>query len=117
MNFVCDEGVDRSIVGRLRSDGHDVVYIAELAPSIPDEEVLGEANQRGAVLVTADKDFGELVFRLRMLTTGVLLLRLGDLATEDRATLVGDIVGKHAEELPGSFSVLTSSKFRIRKPL
>jgi predicted nuclease of predicted toxin-antitoxin system len=63
VNFVCDEGVDRSVVTRLRTDGHDVVYIAELSPSIPDEEVLGEANQRGAVLVTADKDFGEFGFQ------------------------------------------------------
>jgi predicted nuclease of predicted toxin-antitoxin system len=78
---------------------------------------LGEANARGAVLVTADKDFGELVFRLGMLTTGVLLLRLGDLETGDRAVLVGAVVGEHAEELPGAFAVLTSSKFRIRKPI
>jgi hypothetical protein len=52
-----------------------------------------------------------------MLTTGVLLLRLGDLATEQRATLFGDVVGQHANELPGAFSVLTSAKLRIRKPL
>ncbi|HEX5872366.1 MAG TPA: DUF5615 family PIN-like protein [Longimicrobium sp.] len=71
MNFVCDEGVDRSIVVQLRSDGHDVVYIAELSPSIPDDEVLREANERAAVLVTADKDFGELVFRLGKLSTGI----------------------------------------------
>ena len=46
---------------RLRQDTHDVLYVAELAPSVTDEEVLREANARGAVLVTADKDFGELV--------------------------------------------------------
>lgn len=57
MIFVCDEGVDRSIVAQLRADGHDVTYIAEISPSIPDDEVLIEANDRGAVLVTADKDF------------------------------------------------------------
>jgi hypothetical protein len=54
--FVCDEGVDRSIVEQLRADGHDVTYIAEISPSISDDEVLIEANDRGAVLVTADKD-------------------------------------------------------------
>ena len=57
MNLVADEGVDRPVVERLRQDGHDVVYVAELSPSIPDEEVLQQTNARRAVLVTADKDF------------------------------------------------------------
>ena len=60
MNLVADEGVDRPVVERLRQDGHDVVYVAEQSPSTPDEEVLQQANARSAVLVTADKDFGEL---------------------------------------------------------
>ncbi|HEX2076951.1 MAG TPA: DUF5615 family PIN-like protein [Longimicrobium sp.] len=81
MIFVCDEGVDRSIVEQLRADEHEVVHIAELSPSISDDEVLAEANTRGAVLVTADKDFGELVFRLGKLSTGVLLIRLHEIAT------------------------------------
>ena len=115
MIFVCDEGVDRSIVEQLRSDGHNVTYIAELSPSIPDDEVLREANERGAVLVTADKDFGELVFRLGRLSTGVFLIRLHDLPTHDRAALVGAVVREHAAELPGAFSVLSSTKLRIRR--
>jgi Domain of unknown function (DUF5615) len=40
MNLVADEGVDRQIVERLREDGHDMVYVAELLPSITDDEVL-----------------------------------------------------------------------------
>ena len=44
---LADEGVDRAVVERLRDDGHDVLYVAELAPSIPDEEVLHQANDRG----------------------------------------------------------------------
>jgi predicted nuclease of predicted toxin-antitoxin system len=49
---------------RLRNDGHDVLYVAEMSPGIDDEEVLGAANEHDALLPTADKDFGELVFRL-----------------------------------------------------
>ena len=63
MNLFADESVDRPVVERLRQDSHDVAYVAELAPSITDDEVLRNANDRSAVLVTADKDFGELVFR------------------------------------------------------
>jgi predicted nuclease of predicted toxin-antitoxin system len=74
MNLVADEGVDRQIVEQLRLAGHDVVYVAELAPSISDDEVLQQANDRQAILVTIDKDFGELVFRLNRVVAGVILI-------------------------------------------
>ncbi|HEX5726663.1 MAG TPA: DUF5615 family PIN-like protein [Longimicrobiaceae bacterium] len=115
MIFVCDEGVDRTIVLRLREDGHDVLYVAEMAPGIPDEEVLREANARGAILVTLDKDFGELVFRLGRATHGVLLIRLQASSTEERALRVVALVRSHEDELPGAFTVLSASKVRIRK--
>lgn len=115
MILVCDEGIDRSIVERLRVDGHEVIYIAELSPSISDDEVLKEANVRGAVLITADKDFGELVFRMGTLSKGVLLIRLHDVPTQERAVLVGAAVREHGSEFPGAFSVLSPTKLRIRK--
>jgi Domain of unknown function (DUF5615) len=65
MILLADESVDRPIVERLRQDGHDVTYVAELSPSISDEQVLQEANTRNALLLTEDKDFGELVYLAR----------------------------------------------------
>ena len=47
MNFVSDESVDRQIVERLRDDGHFVWYVAEMAPSISDDEVLKIAQILG----------------------------------------------------------------------
>ena len=76
MTFLADEGVDRQIVERLRLDGHEVSYVAEMAPGIMDEVVLRESRDSSSVLITADKDFGELVFRQRQASTGVLLVRL-----------------------------------------
>lgn len=115
MTFVCDEGVDRAIVEQLRTEGHEVIYIAELWPSISDDEVLREANDRGAVLITADKDFGELVFRMGALSTGVLLIRLHEVPTHERAVLVAAVVRDHGAELANAFSVLSPTKLRIRK--
>ena len=51
MNLVADEGVERQIVEQLRQEGHAVIYVAELAPSISGDEVLQQANERQAVLV------------------------------------------------------------------
>jgi predicted nuclease of predicted toxin-antitoxin system len=64
LNFLADENLDRQIVERLRQDGYTVWYIPEMEPGISDDEVLDLANQEGALLLTSDKDFGELVFRL-----------------------------------------------------
>jgi predicted nuclease of predicted toxin-antitoxin system len=76
VTFVADESVDRQIVERLRLDGHRVAYVAEMSPGIMDETVLTESLVSESVLITADKDFGELVFRQRQASTGVLLMRL-----------------------------------------
>ena len=63
MNLLADESLDYQIVYQLRQDGHVVWYVAEMDPGIADDLVLELANRESAVLLTADKDFGELVFR------------------------------------------------------
>jgi predicted nuclease of predicted toxin-antitoxin system len=62
LKFLCDADVDRPLVERLRDEGHDVLYMAEIRKDSADEEVLKLANDNGAVLVTRDKGFGGLVF-------------------------------------------------------
>jgi len=115
VNLVANEGVDRPVVERLRQDGHDVVYVAELSPSITDEEVLQEANARTAVLLTADKDFGELVFRQGLVHSGVVLLRLAGLANATKAEIVAEVCRDRAAELVGAFSVVSPGQVRIRR--
>ena len=117
MNLLADEGVDRAIVDRLRDDGHDVLYVAELSPSITDEEVLQQANDRGALLVTADKDFGELVFRQARIHPGVVLLRLAGLSNAAKAEIVAEVCRDRASELFRAFSVISPGQVRIRRAL
>ena len=61
--FLADENVETDIVDRLKSLGHTVAYASEMSPGRPDTAVLQAASQAGQVLITNDKDFGELVFR------------------------------------------------------
>ena len=115
MNLVADEGVDRPVVERLRRDGHQVVYVAELSPSVADEEVLRHANAGNAVLMTADKDFGDLVFRQGRAHSGVVLLRLAGLANATKAEIVAEVCRSRASELIGAFSVVSRGQVRIRR--
>jgi predicted nuclease of predicted toxin-antitoxin system len=115
MNLLADESVDGPVVERLRHEGHQVVYVAELAPGITDDEVLRQANDRGALLVTADKDFGELVFRQGRVHTGVVLLRLTGLPLGAMAETVAAVFRDRGAELLGAFSVVSASAVRIRR--
>ena len=115
MKIVADESIDKQIVDRLRSDGHDVVFIAELDPGIEDEAVLLRSRESNSVLLTADKDFGELVFRQRLLHSGIVLIHLAGLKPETKAELVVTAFAQHADDLRLGFAVLSRRALRLRK--
>jgi predicted nuclease of predicted toxin-antitoxin system len=116
VRLVADEGVDAAIVRQLRAENHEVLYVAELVPGIDDQEILDLANRRDALLVTDDKDFGELVYRQGLTTAGVLLVRLAGLSSDKKADLVASSVRRHHGEMYEAFSVLTPARLRIRSP-
>ena len=115
MNFLADESVDKPIVEALREKGYIVGYVVEMEPGISDDVVLHLANREKALLLTADKDFGELVFRLRRLSSGVVLIRLAGLSTTKKSDIVVSLITKHFEQLIGFFSVITPMGIRIRQ--
>ena len=115
MNLLADESVDRPIVARLRQDGHTVLSMVDLDPGVDDESVLRLANQNRALLLTADKDFGELVFRMGSIHTGVVLIRLAGLSPETKARIVSAAFADHGNELLSAFSVVSSGRIRIRR--
>jgi len=114
MRIIADESVDQPIVAALRQDGHEVFAVAEFSPSLSDEQVLNEANSRGAVLLTADKDFGELVFRQRRIHQGVILLRLAGCTVQTKAMWAREAIRQHAAKLEQAFAVVTAGSVRIR---
>lgn len=115
MNLLADEGVDRPIVEQLRQAGHHVLYIAEMAPGIDDEVILAQANAANALLLTLDKDFGELVFRQGLIHAGVILIRLAGLQSVTKAQIVATVLGERGRELLGAFSVIAPGSVRIRQ--
>jgi len=117
VNFVADESVDQQIVSHLREEGHAVWYIVETGPGASDADVLELARGKGTILLTADKDFGEMVFRQRQVTEGVIFIRLAGQSQKRKAEIVASAVKRHGEELFRAFSVITPSGIRIRKPI
>jgi predicted nuclease of predicted toxin-antitoxin system len=114
MNFLADENIETEIVDLLRNSGYEVEYVLEMSPGVGDKEIVSRANKNNSILVTSDKDFGELVFRQRLVHNGVILIRLHGIATEKKAEIVLNFVKEYNSKIPNSFSVITKSNIRIR---
>lgn len=115
MRLVADESVDGPIVERLRADGHETLYIAELDPGISDEVILEQARTASCLLITSDKDFGELIFRLKQLPGGVILLRLAGVTNLRKAEIVASAMRDYGDSMIEAFTVITPGNVRIRQ--
>ena len=114
MKFVADENVDLPVLARLRNDGHEIYAVIEMSAGVSDDEVLKQANRQGVVLLTSDKDFGELVYRDKRYTCGIVLIRLAGLSSSEKIEIVASVIREHASELENSFTVITHHNLRIR---
>ena len=114
LSFVADENVESDVVVALRELGHDVVDVAHSSPGAADDSLLESARSRNAILITSDKDFGDLVYRQRKMTAGVVLMRLAGLSPQLKAQHVTAAVGQHESELLGSFTVIARRSVRVR---
>ncbi len=113
--IVADESVDGNIVAHLLSLGYQIHSIAKLSPGIPDTQVLQTAIEHDALLLTEDKDFGELVYRLRLPHCGILLLRLSGVAIDNKCSLVEFALRENQTILKNKFAVLDETKLRIKE--
>jgi predicted nuclease of predicted toxin-antitoxin system len=115
MKFLLDESVDARLRSFLIALGHDAVRVGtDYPPSLPDEEVLAIAHREGRILITNDRDFGELVFVHGRPHAGVIYLRLpySDLAlAQQRLT---DVLTDYGDQLD-QFITVTRSRIRIRR--
>ena len=115
LRLLANENIPLASVRELLKAGHDVVSVAELAPGIPDEEVLRIARQENRIIVTFDRDYGELIFRRRLRApAGILYLRFlptgpGEVAAY-LSGLIGDGIG-----LEGRFTTADRSRVRQRR--
>lgn len=114
MKIVADESVDFGIILKLRQKNIEVISIAEDSSGIKDEEVLNIAVNNQCLLITEDKDFGELTYRLKLDHKGILLVRVSDIPRNERIELVAELIEKHFDELCDNFSVIDKRRLRIK---
>ena len=113
--FLIDESVEYRIVKFLRERNFDVLAITEKFPSAPDVDVLSIAYKEKRVLITNDKDFGEIVFKDKKVSHGVILIRMPFNTTEEKIIKLDQTLKVKTTRIIKAFTVVTESKVRIRK--
>ena len=114
MRWLVDECVDASLVSLLERDGHDVVDIAAVAASMVDRMLIERAFREDRLLLTEDKDFGDLAFRLALPVPGLLLLRIDPTLRAIKADRLRAAVSVFGEALFGRHTVVEPTRFRFR---
>ena len=114
MRILADENIDSSLVDWLRTEGHDVLSIRETARGVSDAVVLNLATQEDRVVLTADKDFGGLVYRQGCPTAGVILLRFHAVSRQEYLDLFKTHFPAISTAQPGRFLTATNRDVRIR---
>lgn len=115
MRFLLDESADFPLAEFLREKGHDVTAIAHDYPhALKDREVLDIAVRERRIIITNDRDFGELVFRQQLPHSGIILFRLRSEELRVKQVRLEDVITTHAAELY-QFLVITRGGIRVRQ--
>jgi predicted nuclease of predicted toxin-antitoxin system len=113
MRLLANENVPLDAVTALRENGHDVAWIREDARGSNDEQVLTRAQKEERILLTFDKDFGELAFRSKLpASSGVILFRISTLSSQYIAQVAVQALATRAN-WAGHFSVIEDHRIRM----
>jgi len=113
MRFLVDECTGPAVARWLREQSHEVFSVYEDARGMADEDVLAKAFSGSWILITNDKDFGEMVFRERKPHHGVVFLRLDDERASSKIDAVQRLLDAYADQLPDAFVVVTETHVRF----
>lgn len=113
MKFLLDENIGKKVAQFLFHLGHSVSRIREINPGIDDSLVLDLALSENAILVTADKDYGELVFKAQQPHSGIIFLRLEGQSSENKIKSLKSLLSKY-KNLENKFTVVKEKEGRFR---
>ncbi len=115
MKFLIDECTGSSVAKWLRKEGYEVFSVFDELRGASDDEILTKAYVENWILITNDKDFGEMVYRERRLHQGIVFLRLNS----QRATLKIDALNRllavYKKDVANNFVVVTETQVRFTK--
>jgi predicted nuclease of predicted toxin-antitoxin system len=116
MRFLADENVPFGVVEELIAIGHDIEWVGNLTPGAPDGEVLRHAATDGRILLTFDKDYGDLAHRSEtsVLPTGIVLIRSPVPRTKQGCRNLALVIAAR-DDWAGYFTVVEPGRIRRRE--
>jgi len=114
LKFLVDVGVGRKVEEWLINNGYDVLAVRDIDPRMSDEKVLRKSVDEKRMVVTMDKDFGELVYHSGLSHAGVLLLRLEGANADEKVKILRKIITDYSGKLFNRFCVYKGGRFRIK---
>lgn len=115
LKLLIDVGVGIKVEAWLKHKNYDARSIRDLDPRMSDVEILKIAMFEKRLIITMDKDFGELIYKSKWPHSGVLLLRLEDERAEEKIKVVEAILRDYSSEIINKFSVFKNNRLRIRQ--
>ena len=116
MKFLADENIGLQVVSSLHNSGFNIKSVLQIRPGIPDAQILSLANQEKRILITSDKDFGELVYSGKLAHHGIILLRLKKDSSQSKIKILHQFLHQYSTKLYKAFTVVTETTVRIRMP-
>ena len=112
--FLIDESCGIKLYQALLENNYDVESVTNIMPKANDIDILNYAEKEKRILITNDKDFGELIFRLKRPSIGVILLRLRKNIPVFRIKYTINVIENFSDKLKNNFLIVTEKKIRIR---
>ncbi|HLA51534.1 MAG TPA: DUF5615 family PIN-like protein [Thermodesulfobacteriota bacterium] len=114
LKFLVDVGVGKKVERWLIENGYDVKSMRYINPKANDSEILHLAVAECRMVITMDKDFGELVYNSGELHSGVLILRLEDANGDRKVEIVKKIFSEYLDKIQDKFCVFQGGRLRVR---
>jgi len=113
IKFLADVNVEKVLIDYLSRNSYDVKWVPDYDCEMLDEDLMQMANLEERILITNDKDFGELVFLQKKLSTGIVLFRLKGQRSQEKVELMKRLLHEYGRKLSHHFVVITRKKFRF----
>jgi predicted nuclease of predicted toxin-antitoxin system len=115
LRFLADESCDFGVVRALRAEEYDVLALTEITARSVDSDVIAQASQEKRILLTEDKDFGQLVFASQADSAGVILIRYPGNARKTLQETIVRLVRDRGSEIQNAFVVMQPGHIRVRR--
>ena len=113
IKFLADVNIEKPLVDFLSKQGYDIKWIPDYDCEMPDEDLIQLANREKRILITNDKDFGDLIFLQKRMSAGTILFRVKGQNSQDKIKLMKKLLMGYKDKLLNHYIVITKLKIRI----